>query len=70
MIKKFEMEHGVVVRWTEEMDKYREAKRISTMGEQQKVKEEMLRVAKERVFYLNTLTKHAGKRRAYIIACT
>ena len=50
MIKKFEMEHGVVVRWTEEMDEYREAKRIATMGEQQKVKEEMLRVAKERCF--------------------
>jgi hypothetical protein len=30
------------------------------MGEQQKVKEEMLQAVRERVFYLNTLTSHAG----------
>lgn len=42
------------------MDVYKEAKRIATKGEQQKVKEKMLRATMERTFYINTLVHHAG----------
>ena len=61
MIRKFESEHGVIVRWTAEMDEYKEAMRIANMGKQQIVKQEMLLIARERVFYLSTLANHAGR---------
>ena len=32
MIRKFESEHGVIVRWTAEMDEYKEAMRIQIWG--------------------------------------
>ena len=60
MVRKFESDHGVVVRWTAEMDEYREAMRIANMGKQQNIKQEMAHAARERVFYLNTLANHAG----------
>ena len=59
-IQQFEAEHHVAVRWTPDMDVYKEAKRIATKGEQQKVKEKMLRATMERTFYINTLVHHAG----------
>ena len=42
------------------MDEYREAMRIASMGKQQKIKQEMLHAARERVVYFNTLANHAG----------
>ena len=60
MIRKFESEHGVIVRWTADMDEYKEAMRIANMGKQQIVKQEMLQIARERVFYLSTLANHTG----------
>ena len=41
------------VRWTAEMEEYKEAMKIANAGRQQKLKQEMLKVAKERVFILS-----------------
>ena len=62
MVRKFESDHGVVVRWIAGTDECREAMRIANMGKQQQIKQEMLHMhaARERVFYyLNTLANHA-----------
>lgn len=61
MVQKFELEHGVQVRWTTEMVEYKEAMLIANAGKQQKLKQEVLLSARERVFYLNTLVHHAGE---------
>ncbi len=63
MVRRFELQHGVAVRWDKEMEEYQEAVKIASMSKKQKLKEEMLNVAKERLFYMNTLTYHAGKQR-------
>ena len=54
------------VRWTIEMEEYKEVMKIANAGRQQKLKQEMLKVAKESVFYLNTLVHHASKQYVYI----
>ncbi len=43
------------------MEEYREALKIATFGAQQKLKQQMLEIVRERVFYRNILTHHAGK---------
>ena len=58
-IRRFEMEHHVPVRWTPDMEAYKEAKRVEP-GEEQKVKEKMLHAVRERTFYINTPVHHAG----------
>lgn len=60
-VRKFEADNGVQVRWTPEMEEYQEAMRVANASKQQKLKQEMLHSARERVFYLNTLVHHAGK---------
>lgn len=67
LVRRFEMEHGVAVRWDKQMEEYQEAVKIASMGKRQKLKEEMLNVARERVFYMNTLTYHAGKQRVELL---
>lgn len=42
------------------MEQYREALKILNVGKQQQLKQQMLESAKERIFYLSTLTHHAG----------
>ena len=60
LVQKFEGEHGVLARWTTNSEEYREAMKIAKTGKQQQLKQAMLTCARERVFYLNTLTHHAG----------
>lgn len=55
------MEHGVQSRWKPEMEEYKEALKILTMSKQQEMKQQMLESAKERIFYLATITHHANK---------
>lgn len=54
------MENSVTSRWVPTMEEYKEALKIANMGKQQDLKQQMLEAAKERMFYLNTLTHHAG----------
>ena len=61
LVHKFEVDHGVQVRWTPDMEEYLEAQKIATAGKLQRLKQKMLHCVKERVFYLNTLVHHAGK---------
>lgn len=62
VVQKFELENGISVRWEPDMEEYKEAMKIVTKGKQQRIKERMLATAKERIFYLSTLTHHAGKK--------
>ena len=55
------MENGVESRWEPCVEQYRAALKIGNAGQQQQLKQQMLETAKERVFYLTTLTHHAGK---------
>ena len=57
----FELENGVQTRWEPHMEEYKEALKIVTMVKQQSIKDQMLESAKERLFYLTTLTQHAGE---------
>ena len=42
------------------MEAYKEALKIATMGAQQKLKQQMLKLVRERIFYQNVLIHHAG----------
>lgn len=60
-VQRFELENSISVRWEPHMEEYKEAMKIVTKVEQQKIKEQMRTTAKERTFYLTTLVHHAGK---------
>ena len=54
------MENGVERRWEPSMEEYMEALKIANVGKQQVLKQAMMDSAKERAFYLITLSHHAG----------
>lgn len=43
------------------MEEYKEALKIATLGVQQKLKQKMMEIVRERIFYQTVLTHHAGK---------
>ena len=56
-----ECAHNVSTRWTASSEEFQEVVAITSMSDKQKIKYQLLALAKERVFYINTLSHHAGK---------
>ena len=69
-VKRFEQDNSVVPRWEPSMEEYKEALKIAGMSKQQGLKQQMMDAAKERMFYVNTLTHHAGKFHQYSYTVT
>ena len=52
--------HCIQIRWQPQNEEYEEAFKLLNIGKQQVLKQQMLELSKERVFYLTVLTRHAG----------
>ena len=59
-VQRFELEKHVGIRWESSAEEYQEALKILNCGKQQRLKSQILDIAKERLFYLNTLKHHTG----------
>lgn len=59
-IQQFELDHGIQNRWQPDREEFTEAFKLINIGKQQDLKQQMLDLCKERVFYLGLIKHHAG----------
>lgn len=59
-LRELERKHNVSSRWSSSSPEFLEVVSEAAMSAKQKLQMKLLSIAKERIFYLNTMAHHAG----------